>query len=72
MVVFENTQCAVCNDRAGPEAEDTLGPSAGHMVKILMLKEMHGVITKFLLLLLLIVIVDQVSCTTVEGSEKCR
>ena len=46
-----------------PEREHILAPSAGYMMKILALKEMHVVVTKFLLLLLLIVIVDQVSCT---------
>ena len=50
-------------NHVGTETKHDLAPSTGHMMKILALKEMHTVITKFLLLLLLIVIVDQVSCT---------
>jgi len=55
----------------GSETEhDLVSSSVGHMMKIFALKEMHAVITKFLLLLFLIVIVDQVSCTESESKKE--
>ena len=59
---WQRKPLALLVNHVGSEREHILAAPAGHMMKTLALKEMRVVITKFLLLLLLIVMVDQVSC----------
>ena len=65
--VQEWQRTSLLANHVGSETEHDLVPSSvGHMMKTFALKEMQAVITKFLLLLFLIVIVDQVSCLESE------